>query len=990
MVQATGSAAKSSVTDLVAPDAVVGVLPMVRLTPRDVSIAGLDDARIDLGGTWRFVRDVPPSFDGSARSIEGWRDVTMPGHFGLQGLGRMHADEGVPVAYTRQMDIPADWRNRRIVLRFEAVDGLTRLWINGQPAGSNDIACLPSEYDITDLARIGEPNEITLTVEKSLVTRWSRRELGGITRPVWLQALPAVNLARLHVDTTIPTLHDPRGRVQAHLKIANQSDEPAGNMSVMLMLIGPDGAEMRLYPEPVRLPDIASGQTLEVTIPAHVASPHLWTAETPLLYHLRAELLSDGNSLMSATQRFGFRDVRVDGHRLLVNNVPVKLRGTNYHITSPGLGESVPRDHIERDIRLFRAANINALRSRPTPSIDYVELCDEIGMYTTVEAMISLMMYDAGPKKDHGSDPAIAPGYRHHVATMIESMYSNPSILTWGLGNECPYYDYFKTAALGMRRADTTRPLFFGSDARLGVGIPFMDINDDHYQRDGVTTVADPGAVVGKGWDYPKDRPNIFTEWMHVHTNNTKEIAYDPGIDDFWGYVAEAHIEFMMRTPEYAGGFHFKGAPYRGIGINFPWRGMFDDDRRINDTYWHTLKAHSPVRVHDQAARWDDASKTVSLDVENRLDFTDLTSIRFSWTRGNASGRATVEVPPHGRGTIDLPTDPSSAEPIVLDVSLADGTLIDRYAIAKPAAQPVVVTGGVVELTERNDAIIVSASDVTWTIDRATGLIRSGDLEGRRIVEGSPTLVVLPAQFLKFRPQQKLTLVNQAFDWKASDVQVTRSESGVRVQASGQYALAEGSIISTFAGDGSVSVAYDFVWKGDEATQRFNCFAWGFAMPVVESFDTLDWSRRAQWSWYPEHHIGRAVGSTSAAGPNRPADAPYVWSLEKVDGVTRDFRATRFFVEQAALRDSNGVGLGVRSDATQHVQATPRHGDLEGEIFTAERHGPRQPGYFLNVYRFHNGGTEPHLTKSLTFETLVVEPGARFADTAVFAPVRPN
>lgn len=466
------------------PGEFTGILPAVRLTPRDVTVAGLDDSRVSLDGTWGFVRDVPEGFDGTAASVTGWSDIEAPGHPALQGLGLMHEEMGVPVAYQREVETPTAWEGRRVILRFEGVDGLTRVWVNGQVVGENDIATLPSEYDVSEYVRPGETNEIVLTIEKSLVTRWSRRKLGGITRTAYLQALPGVNLARLHVDTGLGERPDAPDTVNAHVRVANQTDAVVSGAELRFALSAASGEAVAIeHGEALaKLPDLAPGQMLEVTVPMRVKGAARWTAETPELYTLSCELmLGEDAAAMTARQRFGFREVEVDGHLLLVNGEPVKLRGTNYHLTYPGLGESLPRSLIRRDLELFREANFNCLRSRPTPDYPYVELCDEMGIYTTVEAMISLMSYDKGPTGDHGADPSIAGPYRHHVATMIESYYSNPSVLTWGLGNECPYYDYFKVAAIGMHAADPTRPLFFGSDARLGVGMPFMDINDDHY-----------------------------------------------------------------------------------------------------------------------------------------------------------------------------------------------------------------------------------------------------------------------------------------------------------------------------------------------------------------------------------------------------------------------------------------------------------------------------------------------------------------------------
>jgi beta-galactosidase len=724
------------------------------------------------------------------------------------------------------------------------------------------------------------------------------------------------------------------------------------------------------------LPPLAPGQTLELTVPVALSDiPKLWTAETPSLYTVQATLAGNGTLLMSARQRFGFRDVRIDGHRLLLNGVPLKLRGANFHISKPGSGESVPREFIARDLQLIADANINTLRSRPTPDRAYVELCDEMGFYTTVEAMFSLMIYDAGLEKDWGNNPALGPPFRLHAATMIESLYSHPSILTWGLGNECPYYDYFKFASLGMHQADPTRPLFFGSDNRLGVDIPFMDINDDHYPRDGVTTVDNPGQIVGKGWDYPDDRPNIFTEWLHVHTNNLKEIAYDPGIDDFWGYACTAHIEYLYNTPDYAGGFMFKAAPYRGVGVKFPWRGIFDDDRKLFDLAWHVKKSHSPIQIADRAGVL--VNGTLTLPIENRYEFTNLKDVRFRFVQGDASGDVVVDVPPRSKGSIAVPF--AHGAPLVLTAFDKSGRLIDQWQPA-PAGErrgleqlPRAVQW---TLAETDAALTVTADNRTFVIDRASGLLTAASLDGQPVVTAAPTLIVLPSQLNRFRWQQKLTLVNQAVDWKADKVEIARGDNTLMVTATGAYQQMAGTFTTTIDAAGEVTIAYDFTAT---AGDNYNCFAWGLSVPVDPSRSTLTWDRRSQWTSYPPHHIGRPSGTARATLEGK--NDPYVWSHELIDGVTRDFRSTRFFIHSAGLVDDAGKGVVAISDATQHLQAVPLHGDLDGTIFTAGLHGPRKPGFSMSIYKFHNGGTEPHLTKSLVFDTLRVAPGVKFADT---------
>ncbi len=1000
-----------------------GVLPQVRLTPRDIDVPSVDRFRLDLGGTWGFVFDVPASFNGAGDSVNQWDQVTMPGHPTLQGFPPMHKEDGVPVAYRKTFDLPADWAGHRVVLRFEGVDGLTKLWVNGSYAGSNDIATLPSEFDITDHANAGETNEITLTIEKSLVTHWSKRKLGGITREVYVQALPRLNLARLHVDTDLHPETD-NATLNAHLRVANQGDEPVSGVSVRFTLVDADGKNVAfdLAEQDIPLPPVSPGQTMSIKLPLKVDAPALWTAETPNLYRIRGDLKLGEDTVMSARQAFGFREIEVVGHELRLNGQPVRLFGTNYHITYPGLGETMSRELIRRDLELFKGCNFDTMRSRPTPDIHFVELCDEMGVYTTVEAMITLMMYDRGPKKDHGADPAIAPGYRHHVATMIESYYSNPSVLTWGLGNECPYYDWFQTAALGMHAADPSRPLFFGSDARLGVGIPFMDINDDHYPRAkhgttdlyyGVGQDDDPTAFEGTGWDYPDDRPNIFTEWMHVHVNNVKEINYDPGIDDYWGHVADTHIEQMFLRPHFTGGFHFKGAPYRGIGVNFPWRGVFTEDRRPLDLYWHVKKTHSPVRIFDTDGTVDAAANELVLEVLNRFDFVDLDTLDFAWKAGDRSGVAEVNAAPGGAGELRLPLPDYAGQSIELSVRHDDGREIDRFRFNPGRAAPSheLPAPSALAWQHRDETLTVRNDHVEATFDTATGQLSSlKHPRGNVVVDGPPTVLVLPAQLRNFQQQKERTLVNQAFNWQPTKIDVDESRDRVIVAALGQYDRLEGGYTTTIYADGRVTVAYDFNWtelleqkrrNSDEMVPApLNVFSAGLAIPVGAAYDTLRWDRDSLWTVYPELHVGRPNGEAPAEGDAHwasvrqqvaegdypPGDFP--WSQKLVSGVTRDFRSTKFNIHHAQLVDANGYGIELLGDGdTVHAQAVPANDDLDGELKTADVHGPRGDGFHFHALNFHNGGTEPHLTKSLRFETILANEGTAFSGGFTFRVV---
>ena len=922
---ATGTAAGSAET------AVAPGLPVVRLTPRDVRVAGVGRGRVDLAGTWNLKRDVPDSFDGTYASIPSWDQATAPDHFKRQGLGDMHKEFNVPVAWHRTFTVPPAWDGLRTRLRFESADGLCRVYVNGDLVGTTERVNTPSEFDVTDFLNGGE-NDLVVTLETTLAGYWSKRTMGGLARGVYLQAVPPVGIARLHVSSDlhgVPLGGD--GPVDADalaaIRVANDSPEPVEGYQVRFSLTdgGTKAVPIKLRNESTPLPPIAAGAMLQMTLPLPVERVSTWTAEHPNLYHLTCELLDpSGEVVMTARQRFGFREIETRGGKLYLNGTPIKFRGTNYHMTYPGYGYFMRPDQVRHDLELFHHMNLNVLRSRPVPGIEYLDDCDEIGMYTTVEGMFTLMMYDKGPQKDYGADPSIEGSLREHLSAMLESTRSSPSILVYGLGNENPYYDYFREAAAAMQAERTGVPLFFGSDDRNGVDADWMDVNDDHYPREGVWTPDDLHRITGPGWDYPTDRPNMFTEWAHVAANNVKEYTYDPATDEFWGYVAALHVNWTYDHPHILGGFLFLGAPEVKIGAKFFWRGFFDEYRRPYDMAWHVKKADSPVYVEDRTLG-------DSLTIENRYDFTNVNELEANWKQGDTRGTARFDVPAQSTKTVALPTDPQG-EPVELTFVDRRGEVVDQYRLTRPDQRPSrdlpKIDGGALKVTRADGGATVNVGEATFGFDK-NGLLVRGDLRGEKVIAGRPTVEARATQFVNFRGNQKRSMLNQLTNWTADEIKVGEQSDRVVVTAKGKYEQAAGSIVTSVFADGRAEVAYDLTWTGDEP---FNCFDWGYALRVAPAADTLRWTHDGLWSVYPPDHIGRNQGVAPAGGEAKYASAraaytdgrkPWPWSQDLLDGATNDFRSTRFKLIAGGLYRPDGVGVTVAGRDADKFDAEP-------------------------------------------------------------------
>ncbi|MEL7238838.1 MAG: glycoside hydrolase family 2 TIM barrel-domain containing protein, partial [Planctomycetota bacterium] len=506
-------------------DIEASVLPRIRLTPPIQSVDGGDPWNISLNGEWKFRNRMPDGFDGTIAGVDSWDTMTVPGSPAASGFEIMEREFGKPVAWARTFDVPSEWRGRRIVLHFGTLDGLSRIYINGEIVGSTEFAFLPAEFDVTDALSDTETQELVVTLERSYPTHWHNREFGGMGRDVTLMALPEVNLARFHVQTRFDGAYE-NATVEVLAAVANQSSQPAGGTLAFEI----DG----MANQSVDLPTIAPGETHHLTMQVPVKSPKHWHPETPNLYDATLRLEPQSGSTMTAHRRMGFVQVENDDGVLLVNGEPFKIKANNYHTTWLGQDHSPPPEVLRSDVKLFVDTNHSAMRPWPTPGPAYMDACDEFGLFTTIEVPTLAQIYSDGPLKDKGDNRAMLGVYERTAATVVEYYRSHPSVLVWGLGNESPYYEYFERAAFGIAKEDPTRMVFFGSDFRIGIDQPGLTFNDDHYPRHGRIGPSD-SSVVGGDWErFPTDKPIMFTEWCHVHWNNWSEKAFDPGVFEYW------------------------------------------------------------------------------------------------------------------------------------------------------------------------------------------------------------------------------------------------------------------------------------------------------------------------------------------------------------------------------------------------------------------------------------------------------------------------
>jgi hypothetical protein len=906
--------------------------PRPAYAPKPEAVAGVANPVLPLDGSWAFNPAPPAGFErlteGGAR---GWSRIRVPGDWTMQGFS---VKPWTPAGYLKTVSLPADWSGARILLRCDAAQSDAKFWVNGRPAGAHEGGFTAFELDVTGLCRPGAANTIAAAVQNESTadvlasgTQYAAYQFGGITRKIYLMAVPPVGLADFDVTTDLDERYkDAVLSVGVAVKNGGRGTSPP--LRLEMRLLGPDGVEVLRKDRTMET--LRPGETRPVAMNADVPAPLLWDAEHPNLYNLALELYAGRALLERTSRRIGFREVEAAGTRVFVNGRPVRIRGINRHETHPLLGRSLTPELWRADAELFRAANINSIRtSHYPPAEEFLDACDELGLFVECESALVWINHGANDfwKANDPLDARFRPLILRAVAENIAFNRNHPSILFWSLANESGWSPHFAAANDMARRMDPTRPRTFHDQAYGGynnLGSTAMPVANYHYP-------GPQGPEVALGFA----RPLLYGEYCHLNTYNRTEIAADPGVRDEYGRGLERMVERMAGSAAVIGGAIWSGIDDvfllpSGKAVGYGEWGPIDGWRREKPEYWHIKKAYSPVKIRPDRLPAPAPGAPIVLQVENRHDFTDLAECEIRWQIGNEAGRAPLSLAPRSSGILKIRPGASDLDGRTLRIRVAGprGVPLDAYEIAlgdrRPEPPPFLSPPpGPVRLESGTETLKVTGRGFSWTIDRTSGAILGAEVDGIQVVSGGPALMLLPQTTGPCVTDFSLDvppLNDVCADWTASGVEARLEDGAVVVTVRGRYAEASGGFAIRLDGAGRAAFTYDF-----QSAAKLNPRQHGLVLYLPRAYDTLDWLRRGQWSVYPENHIGRPRGTARASAPDRAfrfgVRPAWDWKDDQNALGSNDFRSTKTGLEWAALSAAGGRGLLVLSDGAPAARA---------------------------------------------------------------------
>lgn len=477
----------------------------------------------NLNGIWKFMfldapEYSPEGFFNSDFDVTKMDDITVPENWQLQGYGKMHYSDlwyNFPInppyvptenptgIYKRTFFVEESYRDKKIIIRFCGVDSAYHLWINGKEVGYSKVARNESEFDITDLIRVGEENDVTVRVYQwSDGTYLEDQDMwweSGIFRDVELIGVPKDGINDYKVIADLDDEYK-NGifKVEAFLRTTKE-------VNVTFELV--DAGENTVFTKTV------VAKEGKACIDEVIADVNHWTAETPYLYKLFMTVEDNGQIVEVIPQNVGFRNIRLNGETFLVNGVAIKFKGVNRHDYSPQNGRVVSREEIEKDIILMKQFNINAIRTSHYPNSYYLyDLCDEYGMYLIAETDLECHGFElTGDYKWITDDPSWELAYVSRMTRMIERDKNHPAIIFWSLGNESAFGCNFRKMTDVAHEMDPTRLVHYEGD----FDVESADVYSTMY-----TWIENPKKpYLMKDIIEKSKKPHIHCEYCHAMGN---------------------------------------------------------------------------------------------------------------------------------------------------------------------------------------------------------------------------------------------------------------------------------------------------------------------------------------------------------------------------------------------------------------------------------------------------------------------------------------
>ncbi len=897
---------------------------------------------LSMEGLWKFnfVKDhqnAPKDFFALKYDDSAWVDFPVPGLFEVNGYGDMiyvnncyawrttfktdppyiGETNNYTGSYRRTFDLPANWKGQEVFFHVGSATSNLFLWVNGKYVGYSEDAKDAAEFNITKYLKPGK-NLVAMQVMRwcdgSYLEDQDFWRFTGIAREVYLYARPKSHIQ----DITIKQdYQDGKGFFGIDVQFVNANPK---DVEVELM---EDDQEDVIFD--VAYKDNSRGNHVirEWAEPVEVEP---WSAETPKLYTLYVKLKKGDKVLEVVRQKVGFRHIEIKGGQLLVNGLPILIKGVDRHELDPDGGYVVPLERMIQDIKIMKQLNINAVRTCHYPDDPrWYDLCDEYGIYLTAEANVESHGMGYG-KETLAIRPDFELAHLERNQANVLQFKNHPSIIVWSLGNEAGYGINFEKCYDWIKAYDKTRPVQYERAEQNGKTDIFCPM---YYGYEDCEKYAQG--------DNP--HPLIQCEYAHAMGNSIG------GFKEYWdiirkypkyqgGYIWDFVDQGMRDKSKVTGKeiFTYGGdyGRYPASDHNFNCNGVIAPDRRLNPHAYEVGYYYQSVWITPQEL------KEGKFEIYNENFFKSLDDLELVWKVKKHTGKIDVGgIAPQQRRQV---SDEQLKETLCRVLSHhPDEEICVNFEFRSREAQPLIEQGQVlarqqfvvqpypfpslscspgdssspgISKEETESYVKFDIAGTTLTIGKWSGWIDYIDVDGEPMLVDHQSVTPefwraptdndygawLQNRFGVWRhPEMKL----KGFEVKEQGAVATFDMPGVKAVLTMTY---------TLNADGDVVVREQLA--ADQSAEVSPLFRYGMQLQMPKQYNTVKYYGRGPVENYSDRNSSEFLGTYE----NKVADEYFPYIRPQESGNHTDVRWFR-------VLDEKGRGLEFYSNAPMEASA---------------------------------------------------------------------
>lgn len=345
--------------------------------------------------------------------------------------------------FDTKINVPADWRNKRIVMNVASVRFRAEIFVNKKLVGYDLVNSTPFAVDVTPFILPGQENVIAFRItdpngnfnwKDSQVYTWGEYRtnpshgFGGITGKVELVATDKLYIG----DVFIKNQPDPHS-IEVEVTACNETKNPM-KAQKMLLTVKEHKGEKVLYRKEYSVENLVVGENKQ-TFHIHLPAAKLWSTDSPHLYDLSVSVGTD-----NYTQRFGFRWFEVkDIHgdkQFFLNGKRIVLRTAISWSFWPDNGITPSDELARRQVESAKKLGLNMLNfHRTIGHSNVLDYADELGLLYFEEPGGN--QYPISHFNDNNKQSKFYFAYRNEkLVRMIKRDRNHPSLVIYNLHNE--------------------------------------------------------------------------------------------------------------------------------------------------------------------------------------------------------------------------------------------------------------------------------------------------------------------------------------------------------------------------------------------------------------------------------------------------------------------------------------------------------------------------------------------------------------------------